>query len=374
MAVWSLLRGFTALVFKIRLVQALYNSEQQAFDKRAFKTTMQSLVQKFLLQCEPEKSHDFTINWLNKTQHTPLKWMYSTPTIKKPVTVAGMNFDNPVGLAAGLDKNGDCIDAFSSMGFGFVEIGTVTPRPQPGNPKPRLFRIPEKHAIINRMGFNNKGVDHLVEQVKRAQFKGPIGINIGKNKDTEEANALDDYLICLNKVYPYASYVTINISSPNTPGLRNLQYGEALDKLLVGLKAAQETLTQTHGKYVPLFIKIAPDLSDVEIESIAASLINSKMDGVIATNTTLSRDAVAGLQHAEEMGGLSGSVMTDMSLEVTRKLNKALDRSMPIIGVGGIDSPEAAQARLDAGASLVQVYSAFIYQGPSLVKRIVNAL
>jgi|TARA_B100000073_G_scaffold97032_1_gene77116 dihydroorotate dehydrogenase len=300
--------------------------------------------------------------------------MYSTPTIKKPVTVAGMTFDNPVGLAAGLDKNGDCIDAFASMGFGFVEIGTVTPRPQPGNPKPRLFRIPEKHAIINRMGFNNKGVDHLVEQVKKAQFKGPIGINIGKNKDTEEANALDDYLICLNKVYPYASYVTINISSPNTPGLRNLQYGEALDKLLVGLKAAQETLTQTHGKYVPLFIKIAPDLSDVEIDSIAASLINSKMDGVIATNTTLSRDAVAGLQHAEEMGGLSGSVMTDMSLEVTRKLNKALDRAIPIIGVGGIDSPEAAQARLDAGASLVQVYSAFIYQGPSLVKRIVNAL
>ena len=335
---------------------------------------MQSLVQKFLLQCEPEKSHDFTINWLNKTQHTPLKWMYSTPTLKKPVTVAGMTFDNPVGLAAGLDKNGDCIDAFSSMGFGFVEIGTVTPRPQPGNPKPRLFRIPEKHAIINRMGFNNKGVDHLVEQVKKAQFKGPIGINIGKNKDTEEANALDDYLICLNKVYPYASYVTINISSPNTPGLRNLQYGEALDKLLVGLKAAQETLTQTHGKYVPLFIKIAPDLSDVEIDSIAASLINSKMDGVIATNTTLSRDAVAGLQHAEEMGGLSGSVMTDMSLEVTRKLNKALDRAIPIIGVGGIDSPEAAQARLDAGASLVQVYSAFIYRGPSLVKRIVNAL
>lgn len=271
-----------------------------------------------------------------------------------------MTFDNPVGLAAGLDKNGDCIDAFASMGFGFVEIGTVTPRPQPGNPKPRLFRIPEKHAIINRMGFNNKGVDHLVEQVKKAQFKGPIGINIGKNKDTEEANALDDYLICLNKVYPYASYVTINISSPNTPGLRNLQYGEALDKLLVGLKAAQETLTQTHGKYVPLFIKIAPDLSDVEIDSIAASLINSKMDGVIATNTTLSRDAVAGLQHAEEMGGLSGSVMTDMSLEVTRKLNKALDRAIPIIGVGGIDSPEAAQARLDAGASLVQVYSAFI--------------
>lgn len=335
---------------------------------------MQSLVQKLLLQCEPEKSHDFTINWLNKTQHTPLKWMYSTTTVKKPVTVAGITFDNPVGLAAGLDKNGDCIDAFAQMGFGFVEIGTVTPRPQAGNPKPRLFRIPEKQAIINRMGFNNKGVDHLVEQVKTAQFKGPIGINIGKNKDTKDEKALDDYLICLNKVYPYASYVTINISSPNTPGLRNLQYGAALDALLAGLKAAQETLTQTHGKYVPLFIKIAPDLSDDEITSIAASLINSKMDGVIATNTTLSREQVKGLLHGDETGGLSGSVLTDMSLNVTKKLSAALDRAIPIIGVGGIDSPETAKARLDAGASLVQVYSSFIYQGPSLVNRIVKAL
>ena len=326
---------------------------------------MQSLVQKLLLQCEPEKSHDFTINWLNKTQHTPLKWMYSTTTVKKPVTVAGITFDNPVGLAAGLDKNGDCIDAFAQMGFGFVEIGTVTPRPQAGNPKPRLFRIPEKQAIINRMGFNNKGVDHLVEQVKTAQFKGPIGINIGKNKDTKDEKALDDYLICLNKVYPYASYVTINISSPNTPGLRNLQYGAALDALLAG---------QTHGKYVPLVIKIAPDLSDDEITSIAASLINSKMDGVIATNTTLSREQVKGLLHGDETGGLSGSVLTDMSLNVTKKLSAALDRAIPIIGVGGIDSPETAKARLDAGASLVQVYSSFIYQGPSLVNRIVKAL
>lgn len=335
---------------------------------------MQSLVQKLLLQCEPEKSHDFTINWLNKTQHTPLKWMYSTNTISKPVTVAGITFANPVGLAAGLDKNGDCIDAFANMGFGFVEIGTVTPKPQPGNPKPRLFRLPEKQAIINRMGFNNKGVDHLVEQVKQAKFKGPIGINIGKNKDTEEAKALDDYLICLTKVYPYASYITINISSPNTPGLRNLQYGDALDALLSGLKSAQEKLTQTHSKYVPLFIKIAPDLSDEEITSIAASLLKTKMDGVIATNTTLSRESVVGLEHADEMGGLSGAVLTDMSLNVTKKLAQALDRAIPIIGVGGIDSPESAQARLNAGASLVQVYSSFIYQGPDLVKRIVKAL
>lgn len=335
---------------------------------------MQSLAQKFLLHCEPEKSHDFTINWLKKTQHTPLKWLYSNPTVSKPVTVAGVTFDNPVGLAAGLDKNGECIDAFAAMGFGFIEVGTVTPRPQDGNPRPRLFRIRDKQAIINRMGFNNKGVDYLVEQVKHSRFKGTIGINIGKNKDTEEARALDDYLICLNKVYPYASYVTVNISSPNTPGLRNLQYGEALDALLRGLKAAQETLCQTHGKYVPLFIKIAPDLSDDEIMSIARSLLTTQMDGVIATNTTLSREAVKGLPHAEEAGGLSGAVLTDMSLNVTRKLANALDRAIPIIGVGGIDSPQAAKDRLQAGASLVQVYTSFIYQGPTLIQQIARAI
>ncbi len=331
---------------------------------------MQSIAQKLLLQCEPEKSHDLAINWLKKTQHSPLKWLYSQHTHRHPVTVAGITFDNPVGLAAGLDKNGECIDAFGSMGFGFVEVGTVTPRPQPGNPKPRLFRIPEKKAIINRMGFNNRGVDYLVDQVKQSKFTGPIGINIGKNKDTEEQHALDDYLTCLNKVYPYASYVTVNISSPNTPGLRNLQYGDALDKLLHGLKAAQETLCQTHSKYVPLFIKIAPDLTDAEITSIAQSLVKSGMDGVIATNTTLSREAVAGLKHSDEAGGLSGAVLTDKSLDVTRKLSVALDRALPIIGVGGIDSPDAAKARLDAGASLVQLYTALIYQGPGLVRQI----
>ena len=335
---------------------------------------MHEIIQKLLLQCEPEKSHDFTINWLHKTQHSFLKSFYSEPLISHPVTVAGLTFDNPVGLAAGLDKNGECIDAFAAMGFGFIEVGTVTPRPQPGNPKPRLFRLPEAKAIINRMGFNNKGVDYLVEQVKNSRYQGTLGINIGKNKDTPEENALDDYLICLNKVYQYASYVTVNISSPNTPGLRNLQYGEALDNLLVGLKAAQDTLTQAHSKYVPLFIKIAPDLSDEEIESIAQSLINAKMDGVIATNTTLDRNKVKGLPHAEEAGGLSGSVLTEASLEVNRKLATALDGALPIIGVGGIDSPQAAKDRLNAGASLVQVYSSFIYQGPALVKNILKSL
>ena len=335
---------------------------------------MHEIIQKLLLQCEPEKSHDFTINWLHKTQHSFLKSFYSEPLISHPVTVAGLTFDNPVGLAAGLDKNGECIDAFAAMGFGFIEVGTVTPRPQPGNPKPRLFRLPEAKAIINRMGFNNKGVDYLVEQVKNSRYQGTLGINIGKNKDTPDENALDDYLICLNKVYQYASYVTVNISSPNTPGLRNLQYGEALDNLLVGLKAAQDTLTQAHSKYVPLFIKIAPDLSDEEIESISQSLINAKMDGVIATNTTLDRNKVKGLPHAEEAGGLSGSVLTEASLEVNRKLATALDGALPIIGVGGIDSPQAAKDRLNAGASLVQVYSSFIYQGPALVKNILKSL
>ena len=335
---------------------------------------MHEIIQKLLLQCEPEKSHDFTINWLHKTQHSFLKSFYSEPLISHPVTVAGLTFDNPVGLAAGLDKNGECIDAFAAMGFGFIEVGTVTPRPQPGNPKPRLFRLPEAKAIINRMGFNNKGVDYLVEQVKNSRYQGTLGINIGKNKDTPDENALDDYLICLNKVYQYASYVTVNISSPNTPGLRNLQYGEALDNLLVGLKAAQDTLTQAHSKYVPLFIKIAPDLSDEEIESISQSLINAKMDGVIATNTTLDRNKVKGLLHAEEAGGLSGSVLTEASLEVNRKLATALDGALPIIGVGGIDSPQAAKDRLNAGASLVQVYSSFIYQGPALVKNILKSL
>ena len=335
---------------------------------------MYSLAQHILLKQDPEWSHDFTINWLKRTQHTPLNLTYKQRIPNKPVNCLGLIFDNAVGLAAGLDKNGECIDAFAAMGFGFVEVGTVTPKPQAGNDKPRMFRLPEAKAIINRMGFNNKGVDYLVEQVKKSRYKGVLGINIGKNKVTPEENALDDYLICLRKVYQYASYVTVNISSPNTPGLRNLQYGEALDKLLAGLKNEQNTLAEKHGKYVPILIKIAPDLSDDEVVSIAKSLVDAKMDGVIATNTTLDRSKVEGLEHAEEAGGLSGSVLTDASLEITRKLATALKGAMPIIGVGGIDSYQAAQARLDAGASLVQVYSSLIYKGPGLVKEIVNGL
>ncbi len=335
---------------------------------------MYELIQKALLKCEPENSHDFTIKWLNRTQRTPLSALYTEKTQDKPVTVAGVTFRNPVGLAAGLDKNGECIDAFAAMGFGFIEVGTVTPKPQPGNPKPRLFRLPEKHAIINRMGFNNKGVDYLVEQVKASRYDGALGINIGKNKDTPEENALDDYLICLNKVYAYASYITINISSPNTPGLRNLQYGAALEALLSGLKEAQQTLANVHKKYVPLFIKIAPDLTAEEVQGIADSLLKCEMDGVIATNTTLDRKAVEGLQHAGEAGGLSGEVLVNQSQWVTEQLHSALGGKLPIIGVGGIHDVSSAKARLQAGASLIQVYSSFIYQGPKLVKQLVQGL
>lgn len=335
---------------------------------------MYGLVQNALLHCEPEKAHDLTINWLKYSQSNVLRCTYSQQVKSKPVRILGLNFDNPVGLAAGLDKNGDCIQAFGAMGFGFVEIGTVTPRPQPGNEKPRLFRLPEKDAIINRMGFNNKGVDYLIERVKKTQFKGTLGINIGKNKTTPEEHALDDYLICLEKVYAHADYVTVNISSPNTPGLRNLQYGEALDSLLAGLKQKQTELAELSGEYKPLLVKIAPDLSDSEIRSIAASLLNASIDGVIATNTTLDRACVEGLQNANESGGLSGSVLTPKSLHVTHVLADALEQRMPIIGVGGIDGPDAAKARLQAGASLIQVYSAMIYQGPKLIKDIVDAL
>jgi len=335
---------------------------------------MYSIAQKFLFSQDAEWSHELTLGLLKKTQHNMLSRFYRQNVADKPVELLGLTFKNPVGLAAGLDKNGECIDAFAAMGFGFIEIGTVTPKPQPGNDKPRLFRLPEAKAIINRMGFNNRGVDYLVEQVKQSNYDGILGINIGKNKSTPEEEALQDYLICLRKVYAYASYVTVNISSPNTPGLRNLQYGEALDALLAGLKNEQQILAQAHGKYVPMLIKIAPDLNDEEIGSIADSLKKAKIDGVIATNTTLDRSKVEGLQHAAEAGGLSGSVLTQMSQQVTEKLVNELDGAMPVIGVGGIDSAETAKARIAGGSPLIQVYSSLIYKGPELIKEIVESL
>ncbi len=331
-------------------------------------------IRKVLFQFDAETIHDMTIKGLKNTGKSPLNVFYKQNVKDKPITVMGINFPNPVGLAAGLDKNGECINAFAAMGFGFVEVGTVTPRPQPGNDKPRIFRLPEANAVINRMGFNNKGVDYLVSQVQSANFKGVLGINIGKNKDTPEENAKDDYIYCMRKVYNFASYITVNISSPNTPGLRSLQYGEALNELLSALKIEQKQLSEQYGKYVPVAVKIAPDLTAEEVQSIAQSLIDNDIDGVIATNTTLSREGVENLQFGSEQGGLSGQPVKDKSTQVIKLLNQALDNKLPIIGVGGIASSADANEKLTAGASLVQVYTGFIYQGPPLIKNIVNGL
>jgi dihydroorotate dehydrogenase len=331
-------------------------------------------IRKVLFQFDAETIHELTIKSLKSTGKSPLNIFYKQHVQDKPLTVMGIEFPNPVGLAAGLDKNGECINAFDAMGFGFVEVGTVTPRPQPGNEKPRIFRLPEANAVINRMGFNNKGVDYLVSQVQAANYKGVLGINIGKNKDTPEENAKDDYLHCMRKVYDLATYITVNISSPNTPGLRSLQYGEALNELLSALKAEQSVLADKYGKYIPLTVKIAPDLTTDEVKSIAKSLLDNKIDGVIATNTTLSREGVEGLEFGTEQGGLSGQPVKDKSTQVIKILSEELDNKLPIIGVGGIASSDDANEKLQAGASLVQVYTGFIYQGPPLVKAIVNGL
>ncbi|WP_038179374.1 quinone-dependent dihydroorotate dehydrogenase [Vibrio rhizosphaerae] len=325
-------------------------------------------------QLDAEKAHDLAIQNFKRFTGTPLDLLYRQHLPHRPVECMGLTFKNPVGLAAGLDKNGECIDAFGAMGFGFVEVGTVTPKPQPGNDKPRLFRLVEAEGIINRMGFNNQGVDQLIDNVKKANYDGVLGINIGKNKDTPIENGADDYLICMEKVYSYAGYIAVNISSPNTPGLRSLQYGEALDELLALLKAKQAELAKQHDKYVPLALKIAPDLSDDELEQICQSLLRNNIDGVIATNTTLDRSIVMGMKHANEAGGLSGRPVQLRSTEVIRKLYQELGEQIPIIGVGGIDSYVAAKEKLLAGAKLVQVYSGFIYHGPGLVKDIVKNL
>jgi dihydroorotate dehydrogenase len=333
-----------------------------------------SLLRNVFFKFDAEKIHELTISTLKSTGKTPANIAYKQHIKQKPVTVMGITFPNPVGLAAGLDKNGECVPAFEAMGFGFVEVGTVTPKPQPGNDKPRLFRIEQAQGIINRMGFNNKGVDYLVSQVQKANFKGVLGINIGKNKLTPDENAKDDYIYCMRKVYAIASYITVNISSPNTPGLRSLQYGDALNDLLSALKKEQNTLAEQNGKYVPMVVKIAPDLTPAEIIDIAQCLIKNNIDGVIATNTTLSREGVEQLPYGNEQGGLSGQPVKDKSTQVIKLLAQALQGKLPIIGVGGISSAADAQEKLDAGASLVQVYTGFIYQGPKLIKEIVNGI
>jgi dihydroorotate dehydrogenase len=343
-----------------------------------------------LFGMDPEHAHELTLNAIATGQNTPLQWTWCSPRVDDPVTVAGVRFPNRVGLAAGLDKNARCIDGLGAMGFGFVEVGTVTPKAQPGNPKPRMFRLPEAFALINRLGFNNEGLDAFLAHVQRAKCRRAgsphpmrLGLNIGKNASTPIEAATSDYLTCLDGVYPYADYVTINISSPNTKNLRALQSDEALDQLLGALSERRELLAQRHGKAIPLFVKIAPDLDDMQVQTIAHTLRRYGMNasgqpnqhwGVIATNTTLDRSAVTGMAHAEETGGLSGRPVLEKSNTVIRQLRTALGAGFPIIGVGGVMSAEDAVSKIQAGADLVQIYTGLIYQGPSLVSASAKAI
>lgn len=333
-----------------------------------------SLLRPLLFRFDAETAHENTLKLLDRAHQLHLNKLTCPPAARSPVQAMGLTFPNAVGLAAGLDKNGAHIDALADMGFGFIEIGTITPRPQAGNPKPRLFRVPEHQGIINRMGFNNLGVDVLLDNVRNCKFKGILGINIGKNAVTPIENAVDDYLICLDKVYAYASYITVNISSPNTKNLRQLQQGDELSRLVQALKARQQQLADKHGRYVPLAVKIAPDLDDEQIREIAHLLTEHEVDGVIATNTTLSRAEIAGHALAGEAGGLSGAPVKERSTELIRKLARELDGSLPIIGVGGILSGADAVEKLQAGATLVQLYSGLIYRGPELVAECASAV
>jgi len=335
---------------------------------------MYSLLRPLLFTLAPETAHHVTLDSLQAAHKLGLLPLFAKRPADNPQKVMGLTFPNPVGLAAGLDKNGDYINALAALGFGFIEIGTVTPRAQPGNPKPRMFRLPQAQAIINRMGFNNHGVDALIANVKRARFQGILGINIGKNADTPIEKAADDYLICLRTVYAHASYVAINISSPNTSNLRQLQDNDQLDALLAALKMEQGRLAELHGKYVPLAVKIAPDLGKEQIQQIAALLMRHHIDGVIATNTTLSREGVQHLPQHNEAGGLSGAPLRDSSTVVIRELATTLQGALPIIGVGGILCGEDALEKMRAGAALVQLYSGLIYRGADLIAECAAAI
>ena len=329
-----------------------------------------SLARPLLFSIDAETAHELTLSALRLYGRIlPPAQVDSSDSTE----VMGLRFPNRIGLAAGLDKNGEAIDGLARLGFGFIEIGTITPRAQPGNPRPRMFRLPEAQAIINRMGFNNHGVDALVTNVQAARFRGILGINIGKNADTPLERAADDYLLCLDKVYPHASYVTVNISSPNTKDLRQLQEASELDALLGALKSRQEALTQTHGRYVPVALKIAPDLSPEQITDIADALRRHRIDAVIATNTTISRKKVEGLRYAEQQGGLSGAPVFDDSTAVVAALAHQLAGELPVIAAGGVLSGADAQAKLSAGASLVQLYSGLVYRGPDLVDECIRA-
>lgn len=335
---------------------------------------MYNLSRRLLFKLSPETAHELTIDLLGAAGRLGLAKRVVKQPAALPINVMGIDFPNPVGLAAGLDKNGDAILGLAGLGFGFIEIGTVTPLSQPGNPKPRLFRLPAAEGVINRMGFNNLGVDHLLERVQAADFQGVLGINIGKNFNTPVENAADDYLLCMDKVYRSASYITVNVSSPNTPGLRSLQFGDSLRNLLDTLRQRQEELTAFHGRRVPLAIKIAPDMSDEEIVDVANILLETGMDAVIATNTTVSRAGVEGMLHADEAGGLSGAPVREQSTHVVRVLADTLAGRLPIIAVGGITEGQHAAEKIEAGASLVQIYSGFIYKGPELIRASVDAI
>nr|WP_159913605.1 quinone-dependent dihydroorotate dehydrogenase [Pantoea sp. 18069] len=338
-----------------------------------------ALARPFLFRLDAEAAHDLTMNLLARGQGTPLQWAWSQPMVSDPIELAGLQFPNRVGMAAGLDKNARCIDALSAMGFGFVEVGTVTPKPQPGNPQPRMFRIPQARALVNRLGFNNQGLETFVANVRQSKCRAQgkpmlLGLNIGKNALTPIEEATSDYLIALEGVYPHADYVTVNISSPNTKNLRALQSDDALDGLLGAIAVRREQLAAQQGRRVPLFVKIAPDLDADQVAVIAATLQRHGMDGVIATNTTIRREAVQGMAHADEAGGLSGAPVREASNHVIRQLRAALGPNYPIIGVGGIMSADDAVEKIRAGADVVQIYSGLIYEGPALVQRAARAI
>ncbi|WP_341903717.1 quinone-dependent dihydroorotate dehydrogenase [Polaromonas sp. YR568] len=342
-----------------------------------------ALARPFLFGLDPETAHDLTMASLARTQGTPLSLAYCGSRVSDPIELAGLKFPNRIGLAAGLDKNARCIDGLAAMGFGFVEVGTVTPMGQPGNPKPRMFRLPEANALINRLGFNNDGLEAFLANVQKSAVRKAaagsagrllLGLNIGKNAATPIENAVDDYLLCLDGVYPHADYVTVNISSPNTKNLRALQSDEALDALLGRIAERREVLAGQHGKRVPIFVKIAPDLDEAQVAVIAATLQRHAMDGVVATNTTLGREAVKGMRHAEETGGLSGAPVLAPSNAVIRQLRAALGKGFPIIGVGGVMSGADAVSKIKAGADVVQIYTGLIYKGPALVTEAAKAI
>ncbi len=335
---------------------------------------MYSLLRPYLFSLEAEKAHHLTLKFLNLLHKGGFARAYFGAPVFDPHTVFGIHFPNRIGLAAGLDKNADYIDALGALGFGFLEVGTITPRPQIGNPTPRLFRAEKQHALLNRMGFNNLGVEHLANKIRARKYKGVLGVNIGKNAATPLENALDDYVFCLDAVYADCDYITVNVSSPNTLGLRDLQFGDNLQRLLEGLKNRQKKLCNQHRKYKPMLVKIAPDLADNDISDIAHIFLNLEIDGVIATNTTVEKSALAGTLLENEAGGMSGAPLFEKSTDILKKITQALGGKIPVIGVGGIENGTQAKEKIAAGASLVQLYSGLIYQGPKLVRECAHSL